>query len=754
MLKSKHERQERKRQEEEQKRKEEEKRKEQLRIQQQKEMMLQKDLSLQKQKKIKDDLYWEWFDWIERMKYGNQSERNTLYFNIQTKIENEKNELERYLKNVENMVQHKQYPESDWRKCLQNMTNLIGIEQMKTIYEECRRNFKKENCIEFFRKYIPIIRETLNVIVDRNKPLKLCALFRTVQTSLIINRSQQYASVISSSYFIKEKQYEQKSSGDNSTKMNVDKDEYEGYKIFFEEVMNITNMNGIEYINNSEKMQLLARQLFNSKDEYWSNYSSQSTSLTSSTRSNHSNDSCNSYNSYNSYNSNQFFVSHKSKNITIPKQSYEMKELKEQRETNSCSIIRISGPIDIIDNYELNDNQNKYSQSLNNINHLDNRDYRINSNYLDDQNEDNLIYENTCLQIEFMSEKLIEYHEILREKNREFQQKEIEYQKERERLNEYHENRHEKDIKEIIQLQNETNKMKQLLVSHFKMVQNIHEHYYQLLLKSKMNDYPYIVSHKFIRDKNIHCFTIDFNQLGDGESIIYLPMFEMIEGIGKCEMVDVDFDLQSSNNDKNKVNDECVGYFNNQGSTLLIGSFYDEENSTNKRYDVKILKGESQQSIENNEKESNMKEVPQENITEENNKIIQQPQQHEINVPLKDIMTGIQYRCEIEGIQYTLDIPPGTHENTEYQINEYHTVIIKYEQDNTYLRHENDLHAYFEYSRQYENQYVQIPYIDGTKLEGCSIQLVDNYHGSINNLGFVDPMTCQRGKYIIHISLK
>ena len=145
---------------------------------------------------------------------------------------------------------------------------------------------------------------------------------------------------------------------------------------------------------------------------------------------------------------------------------------------------------------------------------------------------------------------------------------------------------------------------------------------------------------------------------------------------------------------------------------------------------------------------------PQYPVPQYQQQYYQQPQpfQHFITVPLSFIMAGCEYPIVIEGTEYAITIQAGAFENTEYKINEMNRVILKYEDDDVYKRNGNDLHGYFTYERQYVNANVNIPYIDGNNLE-YTMDLEDNYEGAIENLGFYDPMTGERGRYIVHVSL-
>ena len=253
----------------------------------------------------------------------------------------------------------------------------------------------------------------------------------------------------------------------------------------------------------------------------------------------------------------------------------------------------------------------------------------------------------------------------------------------------------------------------------------IHEELYSMKLQERKEKYPHIINHQFMKTTNgnnrMHCFTIDISQL-ENKSLIPLPMLYIHHGVNETK--EITYDLNLSDDDTNEYNNynNCLGYYKSKGSRLM-----------NTRYDVMIIDNEK------NDEE-----------TQENNQI--EKHEYQLKIPLREIITGSIKQIEIDNKLYTITIPPGLQEYSFFEFDNKVKVIIKYESDNCYKRIGNDLHGYFQYEKQYENMSVKPRYIDGNELS-CEIQLINGSDYVIDDYGFYDITTGQKGKYFIHFSL-
>ena len=195
-------------------------------------------------------------------------------------------------------------------------------------------------------------------------------------------------------------------------------------------------------------------------------------------------------------------------------------------------------------------------------------------------------------------------------------------------------------------------------------------------------------------------------------------LFEMKEITYDLNLSDDVFDISNDYN----ISNNCIGYYKSKGSRLK-----------SIRYDVMII---------DNEKRNEQ--------TDEKNQI--EKREYELEIPLQDIISGCMKQIEIDNKLYTIHIPPGLQEYSFFEFDNKVKVIIKYEIDNCYKRIGNDLHGYFQYEKQYENMSVKPRYIDGNELS-CEIQLINGIDYVIDDYGFYDITTGQKGKYFIHFSL-
>ena len=379
--------------------------------------------------------------------------------------------------------------------------------------------------------------------------------------------------------------------------------------------------------------------------------------------------------------------------------------------------------------------------------------------------------------IELLEMKLVEYDEILRQKNKELKQRENEYEKEIQQVNESHQKRHEKDTKEIINLRDQKVKLNEMITTQQKIIAGIKEKQFMMDYDLVKNEYPYIVSidHKTFNFSRTIVFKVDFENINDKEHL-QLPIYKLMKSIEQNEIRKVTFEI-----DRNKIKSTRSNYskvylieFKNEGTEITetlkydvriyLKHYFNESESPSDDFDDDAdeynTSDDSEETVNN---DNQMNENNDENINEIrdidlvipeqlNQNINTQNQIETILIDLKDVMTGCEYQITLNNQQFSISIPASIENNSILQINEYLSLLVKYKEDGVYKRIDNDLHAYFIYNKEFENQIVQPTYIYGNLLEN-QIQLIDNKEYSFDGYGFVNHSSGERGKYIVHISL-
>ena len=188
--------------------------------------------------------------------------------------------------------------------------------------------------------------------------------------------------------------------------------------------------------------------------------------------------------------------------------------------------------------------------------------------------------------IESFGERMIEYEEIIREKNNEIENVKSDYEKQINDMKENYQLEHENDTKQIIKLADEKESLNTMILYQISLIQSLYETTFTKIFNERKDEYPYIVNHRFISSTNeqnrIHVFTVNQKLLENKETII-LPIFQTYDWSPTCEIVNVEYKLKES--DKNYK--YCLGYFQLKGSVIKLGK--DSYNKREIRYHIQIV---------------------------------------------------------------------------------------------------------------------------------------------------------------------
>ena len=318
--------------------------------------------------------------------------------------------------------------------------------------------------------------------------------------------------------------------------------------------------------------------------------------------------------------------------------------------------------------------------------------------------------------IEQLGEQIVEYDEIIKEKNNEMKQIQIQHQQKVKQIEQSYKQNLLHQNEEFIQLQKERDEMNlRLCQCETLLIQNDLKKYNKMINGVKLHHSKQKI---FYENNEEHVF-IDNNALNEtNEEILQIPCIIRVDCINE-------FIIQFNEINKNELLQHQKMILEKKGSKL-----YGMKEQTN------VI-------IEVTNDITLLKQINQQNIHFKM-----------ITIPLKFIMIGCEYQVVDENTNqhYTIEIPKGILENQIIQVTETFSVIIKYEENEKYKRKGNDLHGYFTYGKQYENQKIQPEYILGGYLP-YEIDVLDNYCYTFNDFGFIDMTTGKCGNYIIYIKL-
>ena len=632
----------------------------------------------------------EWFQLMQKIAHGNEKQQIKAMNEIYSKVAVVKKEiLAKHINPMRKLIEEGKSPYEQWKACLKYLENLAGIVEIVNFYNASAK-YEEDTEIPVYETQIEVLENILKQISKRNT----------------------------------KENNENKNKGENDEmkgKKDVTENEENKLKLAMS-IGSIDNYLIVEQCDGKPKVTESKYQI--ASEEY---VSKQEVSLQLKSLKNQ----------IAAYKS--FFDEMTSFTKSIETQNDEMKEIKQK-------IIFEEDP-------------NKMKQNAINLIVLLNNDYFEKINKAKQEIEEQMKQQYTN-EIDYFGDQLVQYEELLRENNIKMKQIEENHKKEIESTEQTFTKTLINDAKQIQQIKDEKEQLNETIKHQRNLIRIIQETAYTNELNYKKEKYPYIYSHSFktfsSNSKRCDCFTINRSKLKD-ETKIVLPIYVISEGTETGAIEEIEFDLNKT--EKDETNDKnVIGYFKEQGSKMFSEKSLIESNNIDnsdetkhtfdfKRYDVQIVETNLSNDIDEFE------QIIESIRTNENNEMNENQYKEQIlTIPLKNVMFGCEYMIFIEGKQYTVQIQKSIEENTLISVDEKLSFRIQYEQNNIYKRIGNDLHGYFTYDKQYENQSCPPQYINEGVLENETIALIENEDQVIEGYGFVDNETQERGNYIVHVT--
>lgn len=382
------------------------------------------------------------------------------------------------------------------------------------------------------------------------------------------------------------------------------------------------------------------------------------------------------------------------------------------------------------------------------------------------------ICENQRKEIELIGEALVEYAERAREKNIELQQKDSEHENEIARIVESHRKQEQKDADAITELRAEKEQLAEKILSSKRTMRELWMYDYYDMMRVYAPQHCVSISLSTFGGKDTDYFIIDTDKLNDTEDdlVIKFPYLVSLEHradyeiqfnkytVGELkELKSIDLDRKGSQFDTEDRNDVRIVIQSGSANESLPAR--DRNILKNDKYTSKARRRTVEEIFNQNTSQQTtgkMEPKKEEKIQKQPQKIpAPEAKAYDITIPMYEMMNAslsqqnITSHLEIDGIVYPITLPNDVRNGTEYNV----TLRVNYEENFSYKREGDDLHASFQYESKYENHVINPPYVDGSNLDDYELTLIDGSTYEFEGLGFLNPQTNQRGNYIVHIQL-
>ena len=200
----------------------------------------------------------KWVEKIEKIKYSSgktqQMHLDVLLYQIECLVKRGREVIAKLKEKEENNISF-----SDWKEMIDVLGDLIGIQNIKKIYNDCLHCPKGMNEMLFFKQKIEDIEREFDSIEDHSKVVFLSVSVSNITTQMIIERTAEKPVILVASKYINGK--EQISKEEHSKQLNKEMREKESYKAFFEEIMRLAGGFPQEFIDDPVKMKDLAKEI-------------------------------------------------------------------------------------------------------------------------------------------------------------------------------------------------------------------------------------------------------------------------------------------------------------------------------------------------------------------------------------------------------------------------------------------------------------------------------------------------------------